>query len=111
MATVTFDTLKFVETLKAAGIPEAQAKALAEAQREAFAETLNTTLATKSDIFGLKQDISDVRSGLKQDISDVRSELKQDISDVRSELKVVKWMLGILLGGVIALILKAFFPV
>jgi hypothetical protein len=30
---------------------------------------------------------------------------------VRSELKVVKWMLGILLGGLIALILKAFFRV
>jgi hypothetical protein len=26
-ATVTFDTLKFVERLKAAGVPEAQAKA------------------------------------------------------------------------------------
>lgn len=27
MTTVTFDTLKFVEKLKAAGVPEAQAKA------------------------------------------------------------------------------------
>ena len=34
MATVTFETMKFVERLKAAGIPEAQAKAFAEAQRE-----------------------------------------------------------------------------
>ncbi|MDQ3565293.1 MAG: CCDC90 family protein [Pseudomonadota bacterium] len=31
MASVTFDTLKFVERPKAAGVPEAQAKALAEA--------------------------------------------------------------------------------
>ena len=31
MATITFDTLKFVEGLKAGGVPEAQAKAEAEA--------------------------------------------------------------------------------
>ena len=27
------------------------------------------------------------------------------------EFKLMKWMLGIILGGVIALVLKAFFPV
>lgn len=31
MATITFDTLKYVEKLKAAGVPELQAKAEAEA--------------------------------------------------------------------------------
>jgi hypothetical protein len=36
MATVTFDTLKFVERLKAAGVPEAQVKAEAEALALAF---------------------------------------------------------------------------
>jgi hypothetical protein len=36
MATITFDTLKFVERLKAAGVPEAQAKAEAEALQEAL---------------------------------------------------------------------------
>jgi len=35
MAIVTFDTLKFVRTLKAAGIPENQAEALSEAFRDA----------------------------------------------------------------------------
>lgn len=36
MATITFDTLRFVEKLKAAGVPEAQAKAEAEALQEAL---------------------------------------------------------------------------
>ncbi|MEW5973614.1 MAG: DUF1640 domain-containing protein [Pseudomonadota bacterium] len=36
MATITFDTLKFVEKLRAAGVPEAQAKAEAEALAEAL---------------------------------------------------------------------------
>jgi hypothetical protein len=31
MATITFDTLKFVERLKAGGVPEARAKAKPEA--------------------------------------------------------------------------------
>ena len=36
MAIVTFDTLKFVRTLKAAGIPDKQAEAEAEAISEAL---------------------------------------------------------------------------
>lgn len=35
MATVTFDTLKFVRIFKAAGVPENQAEALSEAFRDA----------------------------------------------------------------------------
>jgi hypothetical protein len=35
MTTVTFDTLWFVETLKAAGVSEAQAEAIAQAFRDA----------------------------------------------------------------------------
>jgi hypothetical protein len=47
MATVTFDTLKFVETLKSSGIPEEQAKALARAFSEAQE---SAQLATKADL-------------------------------------------------------------
>jgi hypothetical protein len=57
MATVTFDTLKFVERLKAAGVPEAQAKAMAEAQQEALSESVATHLATKTDLVELKLDV------------------------------------------------------
>jgi len=47
MATITFDTHKFIRTLKASGIPEDQAEAIAEAFREAH---LEAELATKSDL-------------------------------------------------------------
>ncbi|HMW64775.1 MAG TPA: DUF1640 domain-containing protein [Accumulibacter sp.] len=50
MATVTFDTLKFAERLEKAGMTREQAAAIAEAQKDAFAEALDSTLATKSDI-------------------------------------------------------------
>ena len=47
MASITFDTHKFIRTLKASGIPEDQAEAIAEAFREAHIEA---ELATKSDL-------------------------------------------------------------
>ncbi len=42
MASVTFDTLKFVEKLEKAGVPRDQATAIAEAQKDAFAEAMDT---------------------------------------------------------------------
>lgn len=87
MSTVTFDTLKFVERLKAAGVSELQAKAMAEAQVEVFSEATSNTLATKQDI--------------------VRLELK--LTEHDGEFKLIRWMMGLLLGGVAALVMKAFF--
>jgi hypothetical protein len=82
VATVTFDTLKFVEKLKSAGLPEEQAKAISEAFRDASGEA---DLVTKQD-------------------------LQIELAAVRADINLIKWMLGILLGGVMALVLKAFFP-
>ena len=81
MSTITFDTLKFVEKLKAGGVPEAQAKAEAEALVSAFSEAMESQLASKNDI-----------------------------NRIEKELVVLKWMTGIVMGGVLALIMKAFFP-
>lgn len=88
MAATTFDTLQFARRLTAAGVPASQAEALAEAVREAQSDA---ALATKQDIELLKRDIKDL-----------------DIK-LTGELTLLKWMLGVLLGGVVALILRAFF--
>ena len=82
MATITFDTLKFVEKLRAGGVPEEQAKAEAEALVIAFSESMDYQLATKTDINRLER-----------------------------ELIVIKWMVRLVLGGILTLIIKAFFPV
>jgi len=82
MATITFDTLKFVEKLKSGGVPDDQAKAEAEALVVAFSEAMDSQLAKKSDINRLE-----------------------------SEVLVIKWMVGLVLGGILTLIIKAFFPV
>ena len=82
MGTITFDTLKFVEKLRAGGVPEEQAKAEAEALVTAFSEAMDSQLATKTHINRLER-----------------------------ELIVIKWIVGLVLGGTLVLILKAFFPV
>ena len=89
MTTITFDTLKFVRKLQESGFEERQAEGIAEAFKEASGEA---ELATKRDI--------------------ERLEAKIDRIDIRlgGELTLVKWMMGLILGGVVALVMRAFFP-
>ena len=134
MAVATFDTLKFANTLKAAGVPEKQA----EAQAVAFAEVVQANfkeLVTKDDLKltkdDLKKELDDLRKDLRIEISEVKTELKQDIKDleqrlnvkidnglgdvkvqiaqVKGELVLVRWMLGVLVGGVFAMLIRLFF--
>lgn len=90
MATMTFDTLKFVRKLESAGFSIDRAEAVADAFRDASGEA---ELASKRDIREL--------------------ELKIDsrFEQVKGELTSIKWIQGIILAEVMALILKAFFPV
>ena len=81
MSTVTFDTLKFVKTLEASGIDAKQAEAMAAAYRDAANDQ---ELVTKRD-------------------------LQIELAPLKAELQVMKWMSGLIMGGVIALVLKAFF--
>jgi len=104
MVTVTFDTLKFVEKLRAAGVPEAQAKVQAEVLVFALDEVMDQQLATKVDITRLERE-------LKTDIARLERELKAEIIPIQRDLFVLKWMMGMMIGGITALVLKAFFPV
>ena len=61
MTTITFDTHKFVRTLKDAGVPESQAEAISEAFKEAQGEA---ELATKRDIDDLRRDMRDMEQRL-----------------------------------------------
>ena len=54
MATITFDTLKFAERLEKAGLTREQATAIAEAQKEALAEAMDSQLATKADLMEME---------------------------------------------------------
>jgi hypothetical protein len=87
MATITFDTHAYVKKLKAAGMPEPHAEALAEAQKASLSEILDTTLATKGDV----------------------ERIEREILLIRNEITLLKWMTGLMLAGVVSLVLKAFF--
>ncbi len=87
MATIPFDTLKFVERLEKAGLSREQATAFADAQKEAFAQALDTTLATKTDI----------------------EALRIDLAKISGELVLVKWMLGVVIAIAVANFAKQFF--
>lgn len=54
MSTITFDTLKFADTLKASGIPDKQAEAQARAVAAAIGEV---DVATRRDIDDLRREI------------------------------------------------------
>ena len=61
---MTFDTLSYARRLKQAGLPEAQAEAIADATRELVVQDF----ATKSDIAALRAEISAVEQRLTASI-------------------------------------------
>lgn len=89
MATITFDTHKFIRKLESAGFSSEQAEAVADAFKDASGEA---ELATKRDLEKLESKLDRIDTKLSGDMT------------------LIKWMLGILLGGVIALVMRNFFP-
>ncbi|OHX34305.1 DUF1640 domain-containing protein [Methylomonas sp. LWB] len=71
MATVTFDTHKFVRKLKEAGFDEKQAEAVSEAFRDAQTEADPLT----------------------------KKDLQIELAPVKSDLLIVKWMLGLVFAA------------
>ncbi|MEO5353586.1 MAG: CCDC90 family protein [Magnetococcus sp. XQGC-1] len=91
MNAVTFDTLKFVETLKASGFDEPQAKGMAVAIQEVQKNNMDE-MATKGDL------------------RELRLEIAADMARLHGELATIRWGIALIVGGVVALILKTFFP-
>jgi hypothetical protein len=96
MATITIDTLQFVQRLKKAGIKESEAEAIAEVVRDAQA---NADLATKQDLFV-------VQARLETRIAELKTEMVQMKADL------VKWVVsvGILQTAMIAALLMKLMP-
>lgn len=80
MTTITFDTLKFVETLKASGFDEPQAKGMAAAIQEVQKSNMDE-LATKGDLRELRLEIM-------------------------AEIKLNRWMLALVVAATVLPALK-----
>ncbi|MDI6750588.1 MAG: hypothetical protein QMD73_10465 [Rhodocyclaceae bacterium] len=87
MSAITFDTLKFAERLEKAGLSRELAAAIAEAQKDALSEALETTLATKSDLVPIER----------------------RLDGLDGKIDKLSWMLGILIALAIANFAKQFF--
>ncbi len=109
MPTITFDTLEYAKKLKRVGFTEEQAEAQAEAQKEMLAEVLDATLASKDDIHHLKGDVNNLRNEVKEDINRLEKQVASDINRLEKQIVVLKWMMGVILAGVVSLVMKAFF--
>jgi hypothetical protein len=88
------DTLAYARRLKQAGMPEAQAEAVAEATRDAIA----ADAATKADITDLKHDIENVR----HEIAAIRTDLAHEIAAVRREIAETGLRVTVRLGTLMA---------
>jgi hypothetical protein len=83
MTTITFDTLQLVDKLKSAGFSPEQAESVVRAIGEAQEELVTKTYLDHT--------------------------LEKTLAPLRTDLTVLKWMMGVLLAGVMSLILKGFF--
>ena len=94
MSAITFDTLKFVERLEKAGASRELASALVEVQKEALAEVMDSTLASKNDIRAVRDDL-------------VKVDRRMDGLDAKFDK--LSWMMGILIALAVANFAKQFF--
>lgn len=117
---IQFDTLRYVEKLKSVGMPEAHAKASAEALSTALDQSISNNIASQDDFRALKADINELRVATKADINELRvatnaghNKLQNSVdllwSDFKSDIKVMQWMLGTIVVGVVSLVAKSFF--
>ena len=114
MNTITFDTLEFTEQLKAAGVPEEQAKghtkALATAMRQADVRTDELLANREKHAAGHLETLAEknekqVQSRLdglatKQEmdyrLAALEASLKRDLAETKAE--TIKWIIGLALA-------------
>ena len=80
---MVFDTLKSVEELQEAGIPENQAKA----QVRVFQRILESDLATKHDVKKLEQETLQLKKELQQEMLQLKKDLQQEMLQLKKELQ------------------------
>jgi Skp family chaperone for outer membrane proteins len=75
-----FDTLEYVNTMEAAGIPRPHAEAIAKG----LADLVDKELVTRDF---LRSELAALRSEIKSEIAALRSEMKSDLAALRSEIE------------------------
>lgn len=106
MTTMTFDRLAYIDRLKAAGVAEPQARAMADGLDQALREEV----ATKSDIAAVRNEIDLLRVEIKSELGTFRGELgtfRGELAGLRGELLAamkadkidfLKWVVMLIVG-------------
>lgn len=130
MGQVAFDALQASEELESAGISREQARAISLVVRRSHEVA---DVATKRDLEDVRKDIdvrfdkvdaqlADVRkdmvnlfdkmdakiSDVRKDMEIPRKDLQLEMSGIRAEQKLMRWMLGAGILGILSLVVKAF---
>ncbi len=134
MAAVAFDTLRFANRLKTAGVPPAHA----EAEAEALAEVLETNLQELAESearnskalarleANMEKGFAQVDQRLEKHFEQVDQRfaqvdqrlekhfehsagMKAEMLKMKGEMMLHRWMLGVIVTGIVALVAKAFF--
>jgi len=96
MNTITFDTLKFAQTLEDAGVDQGQATAIAQAVRDSHDAA---ELATKSDI-------RELRAVTTSDLREFKAEMKLEMRELEMRLMLKLGSLMVVLMGLMLAVLK-----
>ncbi|MFE8346343.1 MAG: DUF1640 domain-containing protein [Xylella fastidiosa subsp. multiplex] len=123
MTSVTFDTLKFANRLKAAGVPAAHA----EAEAEALAGVLEINLQGLGEseskngkaLVRLEANIKEGVAQVDQSFAQVDQRFEKIdqrfikaetfLAEMKGQLLLLKWMFGVIVTSLIALVIKVFF--
>ncbi|MDD2864945.1 MAG: DUF1640 domain-containing protein [Methylococcales bacterium] len=83
MSAVTFDTLELTDLLRTSGIEQKQAEAIVK------------TIAKAQDGLVTKEYLD--------------YKFEKELAPIRTDLVLLKWMMGLLLGGVLSIVVKTYF--
>jgi len=102
MNAVTFDTLRFVETLEQAKLPREQASAIATAVRDAH---VSVDVATKDDIDALETRTDSKFELLRKDMDAKFALLRKDMDTMRKDIIIKMGGMFIVAVGIIVSVL------
>lgn len=85
------------DALVSINVPGDKARAVVDAMER----DMGTTLATKADLQGVKQDIATLRQELKQEITALRQEVTQEIVLIRKDMELLRSSMTIRLGSML----------
>jgi len=98
MNAVTFDTLKFVETLESAKLPREQASAIAMAVRDAH---VSVDVATKADLDALETRTDSKFELLRKEMDAKFALLRKDMDTMRKDIIIKQGAMMVTLAGLV----------